>query len=153
MRWFGNAMVVGPFLQSSKKLKFSSWKMEFAQLGIVLIAISVLVAFNQNQYNRINAHYMRNFHNPACWCIGLQACKYYCLMSFLWPWSCNNWVNQPNKLLSATVSLHFYLLLNISLYKILAHSIFVRTAMLDSNQWHSQCSWIVGTVKRYTERW
>jgi len=28
---------------------------------------------------------------------------------FLWPWSRNDWFNQPNKLLSATVSPLFYL--------------------------------------------
>ena len=58
----------------------------------------------------------------------------YCLMSFLWCWSCNDWVNQPNKL-HATVSQLFYLTLKIRLNKISAQCIFivfVWTAMLDS---------------------
>jgi len=33
------------------------------------------------------------------------------LYVFLWRWSCNDWVDQPKKLLSATVSLLVYLIL------------------------------------------
>jgi len=38
--------------------------------------------------------------NVIAWCL-------------LWRWWCNDWVKQPNKLLSATIPLLFYLILNI----------------------------------------
>ena len=54
------------------------------------------------------------------------------LYVLFWRWSCNDWVNQPSKLLNATVSLLFYPILDIRLDKIPARSFFAWTAVLDS---------------------
>ena len=98
------------YLQRSWSLPLEN--MEFDWLVIFLMAISMFDAFKQYQYNKTNLYILnKECPKPMCWSI--QAGKCYCLMCFLWHWSCNNWVNQPNKLLSAKVSLLFYLILNI----------------------------------------
>jgi len=44
------------------------------------------------------------------------------LVILFWHCSCKDWVNHPNKVLTATVSLLLYLIFNIRLNKISAHS-------------------------------
>jgi len=58
-------MIVGPFLASSKKLKFFVFKIEFGRLGL---AISVFVAFNEHKYDKTNQCilvYLRKVQNSA----------------------------------------------------------------------------------------
>jgi len=131
---------------TTKFKKFSSWKYRIWPIGYIPIDISILNAFNQYQYNKTNQwiRYEKR-PNPVCRCI--QAGKCYCLMFLLWRWACHDWVNQPGELLSATVSLHFYLIFNIRLNKILAYlQSSWKPQCLTPNKWQSQWSWMVGAV-------
>jgi len=130
MRWYSgsNVIIVRPFLLPAIKLKFSSCKNGVWPIGYFPIAMSALVAFDQYQYNKTDekrVYYTRNVQNPACWFI--QADKSYCLTSLLWHWSCNDWFNQLNETLGATVAPLFYQILNISLKKLPAHFVISAT--------------------------
>jgi len=89
-------------------------------IGYFPLAISLLVAFTSTNISitaPINAYYTRNVQNPSCWCI--QAGKCYGLVSFGGDVDhATIGFNQYTELLSATVSLLFYVILNIRLNQI-----------------------------------
>jgi len=160
MRWFcGSSVVIfGQFSVSSKKLKFFLFKNWVWPIGFFPIVISVLVAFNQYQYQyklsqlmhtvretskspRADVYMLTNVTACCAFCdgghatIGLANLANYPVQRFLH-------------------SLILFRVLDPTKYHTMhTFVIFVRTAMLDPNQWQSQLSWIVGAVKSYTERY
>ena len=114
-------------------------------IGYFLIAISNwLLSTKIIIIKLINAYYTRNIQN-------LCADLYRLANALAWCPFCD--VDHATLGLKnlTIVSLLFYLILNISLNKILAHSQSLwEPQSLTLHQWKSQYSWIFGTVKRYT---